>query len=94
MNEKEIEDVYEDRNLLVCAFAQITEERSGWKPDPESPDSWAIVWIQSEYGQMAWHVPRDLVEQFNITKAHVEYDGYDRDTKNWRLKTWLRNHND
>lgn len=85
---KEIDEVYEDRNLLACALAQATHAPAGWKPDPESPDEWAIVWIETPKGQVSWHARRDLVMSLNVPRGDAEYDGYDRETKNDRLASW------
>lgn len=86
---KEIDDVYENRNLLACALAQVTNAPSGWKPDPENPGEWAIVWIESPMGQVSWHVPRELAEKLAPPERDSEYDGYDRDVKNDRLASWM-----
>lgn len=89
-HEKEIGEVYEDRNLLACALAQATYAPSGWKPDPESPDEWAIVWIETPVGQMSWHVPREMAESLLGPKRDSKYHGYDRETKNDRLASWTK----
>lgn len=86
--EKEIDDVYEDRNLLACALAQATKAPSGWKPDPESPDEWAIVWIETPMGQVSWHAPREMAEKLAPCQRDADYDGYDREMKNDRLASW------
>ena len=90
MTEKELDDVYEDRNLLACALAIATNAPSGWKPDPESPDDWAIVWIETPMGQVSWHVSRDMAERLAPPRRDSDYDGYDRETKNDRLATWAK----
>lgn len=87
---KEMDEVYEDRNLLACALAQATHAPSGWKPDEESPDEWAIVWIETPAGQVSWHVPKDMAEQLGPPQLDVDYDGYDRDVKNDRLASWAK----
>lgn len=89
-SEKPIDDVYEDRNLLACALAQATHAPSGWKPDPENPDAWAIVWIETPVGQVSWHVPRDITADLGPNRRDSEYDGYDRDIKNDRLASWAK----
>lgn len=88
MTEKELEDVYEDRNLLACALAQATDAPAGWKPDSESPDEWAIVWIETPSGQVSWHVPAELAWDIAPPQQDAEYDGYDCDEKNQRLVKW------
>lgn len=50
-DEKALEDVYHDRNLLACALAVATGAPSGWKPAPDAGDEWAIVWIETPMGQ-------------------------------------------
>lgn len=91
--EKAIDDVYEDRNLLAAALAAQSGATAGWKPDPESPEEWAIVTIApSGVGQMGWHVPRDLVEDLGLDRVNIEYDGHDREQKNRRLKRWARDY--
>lgn len=86
--EKDLDGVYEDRNLLACALAQATSAPSGWKTDPESPDEWAIVWIETPKGQVSWHVSREMAEKLAPPKQDADYDGYDRDAKNDRLGAW------
>ena len=86
--EKDVGDVYEDRNLLACALAQAVGCPSGWKPDPDSPEEWSVVWIETPKGQVSWHVPRDLAERLAPPRRDADYDGYDRDVKNDRLATW------
>ncbi|WP_330633755.1 WDGH domain-containing protein [Halocatena halophila] len=86
--EKAIDEVYEDRNLLACALAQATHAPSGWKPDPDAPDEWAIVWIETPTGQVSWHVPRDMAEDLAPPKKDSGYDDYDREVKNNRLTRW------
>lgn len=86
--EKDLDGVYEDRNLLACALAQATDAPSGWKPDEESPDEWAIVWIETPKGQVSWHVPQEMAAFYVSPLAHSEYDGYDRTEKNERLQEW------
>jgi len=87
-SDKQIDEVYEDRNLLACALAQVTHAPSGWKPAPESPDEWAIVWIETPVGQVSWHVPREMAASLAGPKQDSEYDGYDREAKNDRLASW------
>lgn len=87
-DDKDLNDVYEDRNLLACAFALATDNDSGWKPDPDSPEEWAIVWAELPTGQVSWHVPRTLAEDFGPQRSGVMYDGYDREIKNNRLAAY------
>jgi len=86
-SKKELGDVYQDRNLLACAVAQLAGI-AGWKPDPESPDDWAIVWVETPVDQVSWHVPREMAEDLAPPQRDSEYDGYDREEKNERLAEW------
>lgn len=88
MSEKELDDVYEDRNLLACVLAQTIGAPSGWKAAPDADDTWAIVWIETSMGQVSWHVPREMAEDLGPPRCNSEYDGYDRNEKNDRLANW------
>ena len=87
MTEKDMDAVYEDRNLLACAVAQLAPI-SGWKEDPENPEEWAIVWVETSEGQVSWHVPKTLAADLAPPERDSGYDGYDRDEKNRRLTDW------
>lgn len=88
--EKDLEAVYEDRNLLACAVAELLPAGlAGWTPAPDTDgDEWAIVWIETPSGQMSWHVPRELAERLVPRNDDYEWDGHDRDEKNDRLADW------
>lgn len=85
---KSIDGVYRDRNLLACALARTTHAPSGYYLDEESPDKWAIVWIETPQGQVSWHVPRELVDGLSVPRNPIEWDGHSRATKNSRLAHW------
>lgn len=87
MSDKELDDVYYDRNLIAIVLAKETDYESGWKPDPESPDEWGIVCIETEYGQVSWHVPQIVIPD-TLPQKEFEYDGYDREEKNYRMLQW------
>lgn len=86
--EKEIGEVYEDRNLLACALTIATVEDSGWKIADDA-EGWAIVWIEFPTGQVSWHVPLEMAEEYVTNYERVQYDGYDREEKNDRLQEWM-----
>lgn len=88
--EKDLEAVYEDRNLLACAVAELLPAGlAGWTPAPDTDgDEWAIVWIETPSGQMSWHVPREFAEDLTARNDDYEYDGHDREAKNGRLADW------
>jgi|AntRauMinimDraft_4_1070384.scaffolds.fasta_scaffold00256_23 hypothetical protein len=87
---KELDKVYDDRNLLACALAEATHAPSGWKPTDDADNEWAIVWIETPIGQVSWHVPREMVDRLDLRKRDSTYDGYDRDIKNDRLASWTK----
>lgn len=89
LDEKSIEEVYRDRNLLACAFAQMVPW-GGYAEDPESPDDWAIVFGETPYGQVSWHVPLEMAERLNIPEREYEWDGHDREQKNDVLASWTQ----
>lgn len=87
--QKDMEAVYAERNLLACALAQATDAPSGWKPDPDLSDEWAIVWVETPVGEISWHVPRDMADELAGAKQDTDYDGYSRAIKNDRLVSWV-----
>lgn len=84
--EKALDDVYRDRNLLACALSELV--MGGWTPAEEDPDEWAIVWIETPMGQMSWHVPREMAESLATRDDSYDYDGHSRAVKNDRLASW------
>lgn len=89
ISKQELDEAYTDRNSLACALARSTDAESGWKPDPESPDDRAIVWIETPYGQISWHVPQGFAASSGLPLDESDYDGYDCNTKNTRLWKWV-----
>lgn len=90
-DEKEIDEVYEDRNLLACALIATAEPgMGGWTPAPDADsDEWAIAWLETPAGQVSWHVPRVLAERLLPRRDGYEWDGHTRTEKNERLEAWL-----
>jgi hypothetical protein len=88
-DEKDIEQVYEDRNLLACALATtIGQPMAGWTPDERFPEQWAIVWAETPMGQLSWHVPREMAADLAPRNDDYEWDGHGREQKNDRLASW------
>jgi hypothetical protein len=87
-DEKALDEVYRDRNLLACALAVATGAPSGWKPAPDAGDEWAIVWIETPMGEVSWHVPTELAESLGPVKRDSDYGGYSREQKNDVLASW------
>jgi len=82
-------DVYHERNLLAIAFVQQyrnTPFDHGWWPDTDdvNDEEWAVVWADTNGGQVGWHVPREMVPDW-LPKEDLEYDGYTTTQKNARV---------
>lgn len=87
------DDVYRERNYLAIAFIAAVmreakhaelENACGWCPDGED-DEFVVVWVDDEnYGQLGWHVPRDLVPEW-LPRRDPDYDGYTTADKYDRL---------
>ena len=51
--------VYKERNLIVQLLAVLGEER-GWKVETvKDGDDWHILYLNTEFGQLSWHIPSD-----------------------------------
>jgi hypothetical protein len=87
---KTINDVYRERNLLALAFIRNLQyelrDDAGWWPDTDdvNGEQWAVVWADTQHGQVGWHVPRDMVPDW-LPKRDPEYDGYTTVEKNRRV---------
>lgn len=86
--QKAIDEVYRDRNLLACAVAELAGI-GGWTPAEEDPEEWAIVFAETPMGQVSWHVPREMAESLVRRARSYEYDGHSRDVKNDRMASWV-----
>lgn len=89
-DEKPIQAVYRDRNLLACALAElIGYPMAGWTPAPDDDgEEWAVVFAETPHGQVSWHVPREMAENLVTRNDEYVYDGHDREVKNDRLASW------
>lgn len=101
--QKTLDEVYHDRNLLALAFAEAVrylqlerpgscQYRAGWRPDrgdDADAGEWAIVQVRLPTGQVSWHVPRELVEETDLPPATEQWDGHSRKEKNERLSEYL-----
>ena len=90
MTEKELEEVYEDRNALAVAFVKFETMRDsdngGWTPAPDSDrDEWAIVWYDTVMGEVSWHIPLAIAEKHLPRNDDRDYNGYNSEIKNERL---------
>lgn len=90
-DEKSIDEVFEDRNLLACAVVEAAPPgMGGWTPAPDADgDEWAIVWLETSSGQVSWHVQRSLAEDLTARNDDYDYDGHSRAAKNDRLTDWV-----
>lgn len=92
-SEREIEEVYSDRNVLAVYLvkSRLQEDRTagGWTDAPDAEDDWAIVWFETLFGEVSWHVPRGMAEKHLPRNGNRDYDGYGRDVKNDRVWTLI-----
>lgn len=84
MNEA-INAIYRERNTLVAHLAAVYPSALAWN-DPDEPD-WAVVYIETEAGQLSWHVSPDDIDLFkNVERKNIVWDGHDTDIKYSRLR--------
>ncbi|OAQ52337.1 hypothetical protein HTG_11995 [Natrinema mahii] len=94
-DEKSLDEVYHDRNLLAIAFARAI--RLTWGPNTAGwywHDGWPVVWVDTPPGQKSWHVTPDLedvLERSSLQQTDPEggYDGHLRTLKNCRLARYI-----
>jgi len=92
MSEKSIEEVYEDRNTLVEAFARLAGEM-GFEVAWYRHDEWAVITVDLPTGPVSWHVrpdPENIPEWIPERDGEDVFDGHDRETKNERLREFGR----
>lgn len=90
MIEKELDEVYHERNLLACAVVAGHLDHGGWTPAPDADsEEWAIAWTETPMGLLSWHVPREMAEKYLPRDDRYEYDGHSTPVKNYRLQSWL-----
>lgn len=91
---KTLDEVYLERNLLALAFirayVRLNEHRYGRKPpfgwwNDETGDGRALVWVETDVGQVAWHVPRGWIPR-DMPSRDPGYDGYSDGLKNDRVR--------
>lgn len=94
-NEKSKEEVYKERNLNALAFIKAYVETYlcvfEKRPDfgyHEDGDGYALVWVETVQGQVAWHVPMDMVPAW-MPRQENYYDGYTTEEKNDRLREYI-----
>ncbi|OLZ39884.1 hypothetical protein A6E15_02310 [Natrinema saccharevitans] len=70
-DEKPLDEVYHDRNLLAIAFARAI--RLTWGPNTAGwywHDGWPVVWVDTPTGQKSWHVTPDLEDVPERSSPH------------------------
>ena len=94
-DEKDVDDVYHDRNLLAIGFA--TAITTAWGPDSAGyyyDAGWPVVWVETPAGQKSWHVTPDLedvLERSSLQEGKPDdgFDGHTRTLKNSRLARFI-----
>lgn len=91
------EKAYEDRNTLALVFVALIadrrgEEHVGWYDHGD--DGWAVIYAETAAGQVSWHVPEEDVPEWLPERDATVYDGHDREQKNERLRSLVKNHED
>ena len=92
MSEKNIEEVYADRNALVEAFARALYDQ-GQRVCYYIHDEWAVINIELPNGQVSWHVrpdPENIPDWMPERDGTDVFDGHDNERKIERLKKYAR----
>jgi hypothetical protein len=84
-----VADLYSQRDRLVANLAARHPSAIG--TDPAEPD-WPVVYIESEAGQMAWHIAVSELPLFaHVPRSDtVEWDGHTTEEKYRRLDNLTR----
>lgn len=94
--EKNISEVYEDRNILAMAFLRSVVELSKERRDPSlstgwyEHDEWAVLFAELPQGQVSWHVRPEDVPEWLTACDQSAFDGHTREEKNQRLLDYAR----
>lgn len=86
---KDKDDVYAERNKLVCALSKLFPASIG--KHEESDTTWHkewmnIIYIQLPTGQVSWHIHEDLLPLFaHLENKNVKWDGHSTEEKYERL---------
>lgn len=81
--------VYRERAALVALLAAIYPSWFG--SDPKEPD-YPVIYVQTEAGQLSWHISRDDMDLFaHVTLINEEpWDGHSTDEKYDRIKNLIK----
>lgn len=86
----QLNEVYRERNALVAFLANLYG--GVFIEDSNDLPGWGIVYIETRYGQMSWHIPPrdfDLFEDVEVVTTH-EWDGHITEEKYGRLAALSR----
>jgi hypothetical protein len=86
VSEATLDEVYEERNTVVLAFAHMAE-LMGWTvgkaADPDEPE-WPVLLIDTPAGQVSWHFQKDEMP-LAMPDYPGAWDGHDTPEKYRRL---------
>lgn len=85
--QQELRNVYRERAHLVAYLAAV-HPSSIAHSDPTTPD-WPVVTVETEHGQMSWHIAPDDVDLFDPIDPETPafpWDGHSTDEKYARLR--------
>jgi len=88
-NQASMDEVYEDRNLLVQLVARLAGQlgiRTGIGVDEKEPE-WPVIYVDLPTGQVSWHVPRD--ELLISLGRYDSWDGHSTADKRVRIERFL-----
>jgi hypothetical protein len=83
----ELRNVYRERAHLVAYLAAV-HPSSISHSDPATPE-WPVVTVETEHGQMSWHIAPDDVDLFDPIDPETPafpWDGHSTDEKYQRLR--------
>lgn len=86
---KDIETVYEDRNVAVLSFLSEVDIQYrypvGWRENSKTDGDWVAVTADLPTGQVSWSIKRDDVPEW-MEEVDIEYDGHSVEEKLDRLR--------
>lgn len=90
------EEAYTDRNQLALAFLKTLQDKdieTGYYNDPDTSEEWRVVYAELPQGQISYHVPTELIEEYDFLEEKEEcWDGHTTEEKRDRLEEFIQNH--
>ena len=82
----QLDEVYQERNALVAFLSGLYD--GVLVEDSEDCPGWGIVYIETEFGQMSWHIPTRDFHLFGNARrlAYYPWDKHSTEEKYKRLK--------